>query len=173
MLRVFSPNFLGRKAQVTVTIKVRQSALYIYIVVKHWRALLSHKKCIRNHLRKSKIPKIFWGGMPPDPPSSRASRVWEPGQPRMASAGPILKLPSLQTLSLVVYKRVSGYNFFRARYIIIHLQICPPFSKILATPLGCKSAVETFHFVSVMLAMQIFLMQNLYNYGSHCVFCKL
>ena len=92
----------------------------ICIVVKHWRALLSHKKCIRNHLRKSKIPKIFWGGMPSDPPSWRASRVWEPDQPRMASVGPVLKLPLLQTLSLVVYKRVSGYNFFRARYIIIH-----------------------------------------------------
>ena len=55
--------------------------------------------------------------MPPDPPSWR---VWEPDQPRMASAGPVLKLPSVKTLSLVVYKRVSGYNFFRARYIIIH-----------------------------------------------------
>ena len=50
--------------------------------------------------------------MPPDPPSWRASRVWEPDQPRMASAGPVLKLPSLQTLSLVVYKRVSEYKFF-------------------------------------------------------------
>ena len=58
--------------------------------------------------------------MPPDPPGWRASRVWEPDQHRMASAGPVLKLPSLQTLSLVVYKRVLGYNIFRARYIIIH-----------------------------------------------------
>ena len=32
------------------------------------------KKCIRDHLRKSKIPNFSGGALPPDPPSTSASR---------------------------------------------------------------------------------------------------
>ena len=50
--------------------------------------------------------------MPPDPPSWRASRVWEPDQSKMTSAGPVLKLPSLQKRSLFSISGFRGITFF-------------------------------------------------------------
>ena len=40
--------------------------MFYVILVRHWQALFSFKKCIKDHLRKSKNPKIFWGSIPPD-----------------------------------------------------------------------------------------------------------
>ena len=38
--------------------------MFYVILVRHWQALFSFKKCIKGHLRKSKNPKIFWGAYP-------------------------------------------------------------------------------------------------------------
>ena len=99
VLRVFSPNFLERKAQVTVTIRVRQSALYI-LQLSIGRRFCRIKRASETISESLKFQN-FLGGHTPDPPTWRASRVWEPNQTGMASAGPISKLPSLQHASLL------------------------------------------------------------------------
>ena len=116
VLRVFSPNFLERKAQVTVTIRVRQSALYILQLSIGGRfcRIKSASETISESLK-------FWGGHAPRPPYlARFARVGAKSNWN-GFRGAYFKTPFTATrLSIVVYRRVSGYNIFRARYIIIH-----------------------------------------------------
>ena len=90
-----------------------KSTSHAVILIKHWQALLSHKKCTRDHLRKSKIPKLSGGTCPHTPLAgairARGSQI---NLSRMASAVPVLKLPSLATrLSILV--RGFWVTFFK------------------------------------------------------------
>ena len=48
---------------------------------KQFFLLFAPRDCTKNDPRRPEIPKNLWGGMPPDPPSGRASRAFHCGLP--------------------------------------------------------------------------------------------